>query len=50
MRGDGPSRVSGGLLLDLEPSVNVFGEESYLALLGWEAPDLVDLDEDVPEF
>ena len=49
-RGVGPGGVAGGLLLDLEPGVDVFGKESYLASFWREVVDLVDFDEGVPKF
>ena len=42
--------MSGGLLLDLEPSVDVICEESLLALLGREVIDFMDLDQRVAHF
>ena len=47
LRHDGPSRVASGLLLDLEPRVDVILEQSPLALLGREVMHFVDLDERV---
>ena len=49
-RGNGPSGVAGGLLLDFEPGVDIFGKESYFASFWREVVDFVDLDEGVPEY
>ena len=46
----GPSRVASGLLLDLEPGVDVFGKESNLASFWRKVVNFVNLDEGVPEF
>ena len=45
-----PSGVASGLLLDLEPGVDVFGKESNFASFWREVVDFVNLDEGVPEF
>ena len=37
-------------MFDFEPSVDVLGKESNLALIGWEVLHFVDLDEGVPQF
>ena len=37
-------------MFDLEPGVDIIGEESLFALIGWEVVDFVDLDESVPQF
>lgn len=47
LRGDGPSGVARGLLLDLEPSIEVLGKESLFAL--WKVLNLVDVDELAPQ-
>ena len=49
-RSGGPGGVASGLLLDLEPGVDVFGKESDLTSFWQEVVDFVDLDESVPEF
>ena len=42
--GDGPGRVASGLLFNFQPGVDVFGKESYFALIGWEVVNFVDLE------
>ena len=49
-RSGGPSRVASRLLLDLEPSVDVFGKESNLASFWRKVVDFVNLHEGVPKF
>ena len=43
-RSGGPGRVTGRLLFDFKPGVDVLGKESYFTLIGWEVVDFVDLE------
>ena len=42
--GDSPGRVASRLLFNFQPGVDVFGKESYFALIGWEVVNFVDLE------